>query len=225
MTRLGYTSADPALDLSSMPPRRPSISGLYGMADASQGDPVALGVWLIDRGVTVVQLRAKGAPQRELVSMARALVGHAARSGARVLVNDDPVAAAQSGAHGVHLGQGDGDVTAARALLGPDAWIGRSTHDLEQVRSATDVDYLGFGPIFATATKVGAGRARGTARLAQAVAATPLPIVAIGGITAARLPAIRATGVAAWAVVSGLWAAPDRTSALAVFHGAVPPLT
>ena len=207
-------------------PRAPlPLSGLYGMADASAGDPVALGAWLIDRGVCVVQLRAKRAPRREVVEMARALVTHAAGTVTRVLVNDDPVAAARAGAHGVHLGQDDGDVGAARALLGPDAWIGRSTHDLDQVRAASGVDYLGFGPVFETHTKAGAGDARGTAGLAEAVAATALPVVAIGGITVARLNAVESTGVAAWAVVSGLWGAPDRDAAFSALMGSGTPLT
>jgi thiamine-phosphate pyrophosphorylase len=201
------------------------LFGLYGMADASAGDPLELGAWLIDRGVCVVQVRAKRAARRELVEVARALVAHAAGTRTRVLVNDDPVAAARAGAHGVHLGQDDGDVSAARALLGPDAWIGRSTHDLDQVRAASGVDYLGFGPVFETQTKAAAGDARGTARLAEAVAATPLPVVAIGGITAARLPAVEATGVAAWAVVSGLWGASDRGATFSALMGSATPLT
>lgn len=186
------------------------------MADSSVGDPVELGTWLFDHGVSVVQLRAKGATTATRTRMARALMPVARAHGAVLLVNDDVEAARASGAHGVHLGQDDGPVQAARARLGPAAIVGRSTHTLAQVRAVAEVDYIGFGPVFSTRTKHTGWSPRGPALLAQAVAASVVPVVAIGGITPDNLPAVSAAGAAGWAVVGGLWGAPDRAAALSL---------
>lgn len=203
------------------PPALPP--GLYGMADAGFGDPVQLGRWLLDNGVRVVQLRAKRASTAQRVAWARALVAHADPLGARVLVNDDLEAAVQAGAHGLHLGQEDGALSEARARLGPQALLGRSTHDLDQVRAAQSADYLGFGPIFGTTTKAAAGAPRGLEALRRACAISGRPVVAIGGITPADIAGVQAAGAAGWAVVSALWQADDRAAVLRSLQGQTHP--
>jgi thiamine-phosphate pyrophosphorylase len=118
---------------------------------------------------------------------------------------------------GVHLGQADGPCD--RAALPPGALIGRSTHDLQQLAAAIaeGVDYVGFGPVFVTTTKVGALPARGLEALAAVVAASTIPVVAIGGLELASMPQVRATGVAGWAVISAILAAPDPTASARAF--------
>lgn len=186
--------------------RPPLPAGLYGMADAAFGDPVALGLALARGGCRVVQLRAKDLPPSDRLGLARGLVQALAPLQTLVIVNDDVAVAKASGAHGLHLGQEDGDLSRARAELGPDVLIGRSTHDLGQVAAAAaeGADYIGFGPVFATSTKALADPVVGLSGLAAACASSVLPVVAIGGITLADLPAVQASGAHGWAVISDL---------------------
>ncbi len=199
-------------------------NGLYGMADASFGDPVVLGRHLIFAGVGVVQLRAKGATEAELLQMASALMQAALQTGARLIVNDNLAVASRVRAHGLHLGQDDGPPARARRRLGPGCLIGLSTHDPAQVLAARDVDYLGFGPVFGTETKDTGYAPRGLQGLAEAVGLARQPVVAIGGITVDRLPAVQRCGVAGWAVGAGLWLAPDPAAALAALMHPVGPV-
>lgn len=186
---------------------RPSLPpGLYAITDARSGDPVAVGQQLLAAGCRLLQLRMKQATTAERTAAARRLVQAARAQGALLIVNDDLDAAAASGADGLHLGQDDGDLAAARARLGPAALIGRSTHDLDQVAAACaeGADYIGFGPVFGTATKTDTAPVVGIQGLARAVAASAVPVVAIGGIDATRLAQVRATGAHCWAVISAL---------------------
>lgn len=197
---------------------RPLPAGLYAMADAAWGDPVEVGSALFEAGCRVVQLRAKGWDPAPRLRAARRLVAVAEAHGALLVVNDDLEVAVRAGAHGLHLGQDDGPLDAARQRLGPGPLLGRSTHDLDQLRRAAQegADYCGFGPVYPTRTKADASPTVGVALLAQAVAASPVPLVAIGGIDRQRLSAVIQTGVHAWAVVSDLLAAwPEGKDALA----------
>ncbi len=190
--------------------------GLYGIADAGFGDPVELGLALADAGCRVVQLRAKGWDTARLDDAARRLAGPLRERATLLIVNDRPDVARRAQAGGVHLGQDDGPANSVRAAFGPSLVIGRSTHSLAQVRAACAdpaIDYLGFGPVFSTRTRDGAGAALGVALLAEAVRISTAPVVAIGGITPARLPAVRSTGVHGWAVISAILGADDLESA------------
>lgn len=137
--------------------------------------------------------------------MASQLLEPLHKRGARLIINDHTKVANTIGADGVHLGQDDGSVDEARALLGPNALIGLSTHSLEQVRLAKNVDYIGFGPVFETTTKVAAGPPRGLVDLRAAVSESAVPVIAIGGITGKNLSAVRATGTHGWAIFSDLY--------------------
>ncbi len=185
------------------------IDGLYGIADAAWGDPVELGSRLAAAGCRIIQLRAKSLTDDALLAAGRALLPRLHAHGARLIINDRVRVAAACGADGVHLGQDDGRIDAARRVLPAGAIIGRSTHTLQQVQDAQAADYLGFGPVFTTATKDTGYADRGLSALAGAVAVSQVPIVAIGGINQARLQAVRETGVQGWAVISAILDAED----------------
>ena len=157
-----------------------------------------------------VQLRAKGARQRPEVLSALIEACHAA--GVPLFVNDHPEWVV-GGVAGVHLGQGDGVAPGVGGQR-----IGRSTHDLEQVKAAAEdvrVSYLGFGPIYPTASKADALPARGVRALQEAVwQAQGKPVVAIGGIKGAHLRQLKASGAWAAAVISAVWSSPDPVASL-----------
>ncbi|MDG1481704.1 MAG: thiamine phosphate synthase [Myxococcota bacterium] len=193
------------------------IDGLYGIADAAWGDPVELGSRLAAAGCRIVQLRAKSLSDDTLLAAGRALRPRLHAHGARLIVNDRVHIAVACGADGVHLGQDDGRLDAARRALPAGAIIGRSTHTVQQVEDAQDADYLGFGPVFMTATKDTGYADRGLSALAEAVAVSQIPIVAIGGINLARLQAVRETGAQGWAVISAILDAGDLERAARAF--------
>lgn len=174
--------------------------GLYGVADASCGDPVAQARLLLEEGVRVVQLRCKGWPRERLRAAAGAI-------DAPILVVNDAVDVARELGAWAHLGQDDGPDP-------DDVPFGRSTHTLAQAAARGRAAYVGFGPVFGTATKDTGYTARGLGLLAEVVAASPVPVVAIGGITPGNLDRVRATGVHAWAVIGAVWSAPDPRAAI-----------
>ncbi len=196
---------------------RRRIRGLYGLADAeaSGGDPLRMAAWLLEGGCRLIQLRCKGWDPEEVLRAARALAPPCRQVGATLLVNDHVEVAVAAGADGVHLGQRDPDAAAARRLLGPDRILGRSTNALDQVPAATTgADYLAFGPVWPTGNVSRPKEVQGIEALREARALAPdLPLVAIGGITAARLPAIRAAGADAWAVIGAVAGAEDPVAA------------
>lgn len=136
-------------------------------------------------------------------------------NGVPLVVNDDVLLAKAVGADGVHLGQDDTPPAQARAVLGPGALVGISVSTPEEL-ARTDLapcDYVGSGPVFATGTKADAKPVRGIAGLAEMVAKVPLPVVAIGGITAASAGDCLGAGAAGVAVVSAVSRAPDPLGA------------
>lgn len=166
-------------------------------------------------GATAVQLREKHAPDGPVLAAARAL-RRLLPGGVALTVNDRVDVALACGADGVHVGQDDLPAADARRLMGPGPWIGVSVETPAEARAAEEAgaDYLGVGPVFATASKADAGPAQGPRLVERIRAVTRLPIVAIGGITPDNAgEAIRAgaDGVAAIAAVLG--AADPRTAA------------
>lgn len=175
--------------------------GLYGIVEPALGDPWEQACILADEGAAVVQLRCKGWPRDRLLALAR----RCRELPIAVVVNDD-VGAAQEAGLPVHVGQEDGG--------DPTIPFGRSTHTLEQVRSPGSACYLGFGPVFGTASKASPWTARGLDMLADAVRSSAVPVVAIGGIDAENVAQVRATGVTGWAVIGAIWRAPDPREAI-----------
>ncbi len=170
-------------------------------------------------GVRWVQLRAKQATSRGLFEEARQLLSLLPAE-CSLIINDRADVAALTGAAGVHLGQDDLPVAAARALLGRERIIGLSTHNQEQLEAAQalPVDYLAFGPVFATTTKPDTEPVVGLDRLRELRRRTNKPLVAIGGITTENAASVLAAGADSVAVISGWLAAEDIPQRLEEFR-------
>lgn len=160
---------------------------------------------LAEAGVTLVQLRAKNASRESILRDAQTL-RHAAPPTLLLLLNDHADLVAATRFDGVHLGQSDQSVESARALLGPHAIIGLSTHTDAQVLEGnrTSADYLATGPVFATSSKSDAAPSVGLAGVVQARRLAQKPLVAIGGITLASAPSVWQAGANAVAVIGAL---------------------
>jgi thiamine-phosphate pyrophosphorylase len=162
---------------------------------------------LIDGGATLIQLREKRASPREFFQDAREALSIAHSAGIKLIINDRVDIALVIGADGVHLGQRDIPVEAARRLLGDQSIIGFSTHNVNQVEEAVrrSVDYLAVGPIFSTATKENPDPIVGLHELAQIKSLMgSLPLVAIGGIRADRAREVLMSGADSVAVISAV---------------------
>ncbi len=202
----------------------PDILRLYLVTDQSltRGRPLAdVVAAAVQGGVTCVQLREKQLDTRAFLAQALALKALLAPHGVPLIINDRIDIALACGAEGVHLGQSDMPVHAARQLLPAHVFIGWSVESMDDVRdsAALPLDYLGVSPVFATPTKTDTKTAWGLDGLAQVRAATALPLVAIGGIHAGNAQAVLRAGADSLAVVSALCAAPDPRAAAADLRG------
>lgn len=157
-------------------------------------------------GADTIQLRQKAGSTRELIETATQIQAFCKKAGITFIVNDRVDVAIAAGADGVHLGQDDFPIPLARKLLGEKAIIGGSAGSLEEAKKciAEGVDYVGFGPVYKTASKDDAGPAAGLELLNLIAEEIPLPIVAIGGITAGNLTDVMKTGVYGIAVISAI---------------------
>jgi len=173
-------------------------------------------------GVDVVQLRDKLATDEELLAAAAAARRLCDAAGALLILNDRPDLVAVAGADGVHVGQDDMDVARARALAGPHALVGRSTHAPAEIAAAGDADYIGVGPVHATPTKPGRP-AVGLELVRHAAGHAPVPFFAIGGIDAANVAAVVAAGARRIAVLRAIADAGDPRAAAAALGAALDP--
>ncbi|MDF2481992.1 MAG: thiamine phosphate synthase [Stenotrophomonas indicatrix] len=165
---------------------------------------------LLAAGATWLQYRNKTASDALRREQATALQALCAAHGVPLIVNDDPELAQAIGAAGVHLGGTDGDIGAARSLLGPDAIIGASCYDQlanAERAVAAGASYVAFGAFFPTTTKVTSSRAHPD--LLRQSAALGVPRVAIGGLSPDNVGPIIDAGADLLAVVSGIYAAQD----------------
>lgn len=187
-----------------MPPR------MFCLVDAT--DDLSLLPAIADVGVDGFQVRAKGLPDSALLAFAESVVAAVQPLGAVVVVNDRVDIALASGADGVHLGRDDLPVAVAQRLA-PGLLIGATCRDREQVRraAADGAGYAGFGPVFATTSKVGLPAPLGVD--AVRAASGILPLVAIGGIDAATAGRVRAAGAAGVGVIGAIWRQRDPVSA------------
>ncbi|HEY2774384.1 MAG TPA: thiamine phosphate synthase [Candidatus Binatia bacterium] len=204
------------------------LPALYPIVDV-RGDgadscdaALALAEEIASAGVSLLQLRTKHLGAGAMTALAERIVE---RTGARVIVNDRADVAAASGAAGVHLGDEDLPVAAARSVLeagGRSGIVGYSTHSVAEVIAAGSLaaDYLGFGPVFESPTKAGVRDARGIELLAQACRAVRLPVVAIGGVTLENAPACWNAGAASVAVISEIERSTDRAALVAAYRAA-----
>jgi thiamine-phosphate pyrophosphorylase len=176
-------------------------------------------------GCRWVSLREKDLPPDDQIALAGTLASIARRHGARLSVHGEAALAKQCGADGVHLPSGS-DAAASRAFLGPRKLIGVSIHTVSEAEALdpTAIDYAIAGPAFETASKPGYGPEIGRAGLAAIAAAAPVPILAIGGINAARAAEVLAAGPAGIAVMGSIMRATDpggaMTALLATVAGA-----
>ena len=169
--------------------------------------PLDLARAFLDGGARFIQVRAKTLASGPFLDLCDAVVRLGAACQATVIVNDRVDLARLSGAAGVHVGQDDLPVAAARTILGQDALVGSSTHSLDQVMRAlaTPVSYIAVGPVFGTRTKDTGYDAVGLDLVRAAVARCgKVPVVAIGGITLETAPSVIAAGASCVAVISDL---------------------
>ena len=167
-------------------------------------------------GARAVQLRNKGDGARQLTAVGAELRARTRAAGALLFVNDRLDVALAVDADGVHLGPDDLPVAAVRAAAPPGFLIGRSADDPEVARRSVEegADYIGCGTVYATTTKRDAGEVIGLAGLELVVAAVPVPVVGIGGVTAERAAEVARTGAAGVAVVGAVMSAPDPGAAV-----------
>jgi thiamine-phosphate pyrophosphorylase len=224
------------------------LRGYYAMLDIVaedfRGDTahvVARAQRLLAAEPCMLQIRAKAAPAATLAELGRAVLPLSRAAGVPLCINDRLDVALAIGADAVHLGQDDLPLSAARAITRGQMRIGISTHNTDQAWAAAlgGADYIGFGPIFATASKAnpdpvvgiaglrqvatrlvdadgrastgspGASAARSDAANHRASYRAPIPIVAIGGITAAHIDELATAGAAAAALISSIDGAAD----------------
>jgi len=168
-------------------------------------------------GAECIQIREKAMPSDELLVHASAMITCAHEHGMVAIINDRVDIALASGADGVHLGQHDLPIRAARSILGPHAIIGRSCSNTDQLREAFDqgADYCGLGPVFPSTTKQKSNLG-GVSMLADAMADSELqtkPMLAISGITPVNIDLIASTGFPGVAVSSSVCSAQDPYAA------------
>lgn len=167
-------------------------------------------------GAGLIQIRDKRATDVEIAALVEQLLPRIAAFGARLIVNDRIEVALRTGAYGLHIGQSDGDVEEIRRRLPLGMLLGLSIETVDQARRIPPgVDYIGAGPIRATATKPNHAAPIGLDGLAAIVAAARLPTYAIGGIGRGDARALRAAGAVGLAVVSSVTRAPDPEAATA----------
>jgi thiamine-phosphate pyrophosphorylase len=203
------------LDLSLYLVTDPGLCASHGLADTVRA--------AVAGGVSIVQLRDKQAPDELLIEQGRALKAALAGTGVPLIINDRLRVAAEVGADGVHVGQSDASVAAARELLGPRAIVGLSIQTIDQARAvaALPVDYVGIGPVFATVTKADHAAPLGCDGLAAVRTATDFPAVAIGGLAAAHADCVLSAGCQGLAVVSAVCGNPDPEAAAAALATAI----
>lgn len=172
-------------------------------------------------GAPAIQLRAKAAPARELVELARTLLVETRAAGALLFVNDRLDVALVAGADGVHVGDDDIPVPEARRIAPPGFLVGRSVATPEQALQAfrEGADYVGVGPVYETASKDDAGTPVGLTHMAAVVAAGPLPAVGIGGIGVDNAADVMRAGAAGVAVIRAVMQANDPEGAVRALLG------
>ena len=173
-------------------------------------EPAGFARKLVEAGVQLLQLRDKRGSSRRMYEQARELTSLQTR-GVRIIVNDRPDIAAMAGASGVHVGQDDLPAEEARKICKPPLWVGVSTHNLDQFRTAqlSSADYIAVGPIFATASKENPDPVVGLDFIRRVRQLTRKPLVAIGGITIETVASVYEAGADSVAVIRDLAAAAD----------------
>jgi thiamine-phosphate diphosphorylase len=201
------------------------MRGLYAIVDPAacrDRDPERVAAAILAGGCARLQLRAKRGPDRALLALARRLRARCRAAGVPFVVNDRPDLAVLTGADALHLGQDDLPIAEARRIAGA-LEVGRSTHDEAQARAAVaeGADVVAFGPVFETRSKEAPDPVVGIERLGEVCAATPLPVVAIGGLTVGNAPSVTAAGARFGAAIGAVCGADDPEAAARALHRAL----
>ncbi len=199
---------------------------LHVLTDARAGrDALDIIAGALSAGAPLVQVRAKGVTDRELYDLAVRVSRLCAAAGASCVIDDRVDVALAVGAAGTHLGARDLPLAAARRVAGPGHLLGGTAR--EPVLAASLVvdgaDYLGVGPTWATRTKDGLPEPIGPAGVAAVTAAVDVPVIAIGGVTAERIPELLAAGAHGVAVVAAVSGAADPAEAVRALLRALGP--
>jgi thiamine-phosphate pyrophosphorylase len=199
--------------------------GLYAIIDVDacgERAPLEIAAAVLEGGCAMLQLRAKHSRDDEVIALGRSLRTLCADVGVPFVLNDRAPIAHMLGADGVHLGQDDLSIEAARSVA-PGVAVGLSTHTLEQARNAAErgADLIGFGPVFETASKEKPDPVVGLQALSVVVASVRIPVVAIGGIDLRNVEAVASTGVAMAACIGALCRAADPKAAARALHEAL----
>lgn len=162
-------------------------------------------------GVPAVQLREKDLPIRDMLNLARELRALTREYSAKLIINDRVDVAYAVGADGVHLGRTSIPPAAARKIVGDKMLIGVSTHSIEEARTAAadGADFITFGPVYETPSKMQYGAPLGLDALRIVVREIDIPVYGIGGISAKLIPQVLETKAAGVAMISAILAAPD----------------
>jgi thiamine-phosphate pyrophosphorylase len=207
-------------DASRLTPHASPLGNLYLITDRRR---LPAGRTLIDTveaaltaGAPMVQLREKDLPARELFVLAQELRRLTRRHGALLLINDRIDVALAVEADGVHLGGHSLPVAVARQLLGPKPLLAVSTHHRAEIHAAAaaGADFVTFGPVYATPSKAPFGPPQGVEKLRAACAGAPLPVFALGGMTAARRLEVLAAGASGIACIAAVLGDPDPAGAV-----------
>jgi thiamine-phosphate pyrophosphorylase len=190
---------------------------LYAIVDSSAREStpalVAYAEELAAAGCTLLQYRNKSGHARGMLEQARELKKHLGDS-VRLIMNDRADWCLAAGFDGVHVGQEDLSPESVRGIIGPERWLGVSTHNPGQLREAdlTPADYLAIGPVFATSSKDRPDPVVGLEGVRRARQLTRKPLVAIGGITRANAASVLEAGADSVAVISDLLREPRKSA-------------
>jgi len=194
----------------------PKLYCILDLGYVSEADAARVAGCLLAGGADLLQLRAKNHDLTTIRRVAQSLLPLCRAAGVPFILNDHPALAADIGTDGVHLGQDDGPLAAARLVMGPDKIIGRSTHSLAQARAALaeGFDYIGFGPLFSTPTKPGRP-AIGLSDIAamEREVGNRIPAFCIGGVKRNNLTEVLTAGARRVVIVSDLLLAAEVATA------------
>ena len=194
----------------------PQTFGLYAILTDPIKEYEYMTELLVDSEVPFIQLRMKNTPPDVILATAKKLRPITSGTRSRFIINDHPAVAAKVNADGVHLGQEDLSYSEARAIVGPGAIIGLSTHSPAQTVAACSLrpDYIGIGPVFPTPTKIKADPVIGIEGMKKMIAAATVPHVAIGGIDLSNLRDVLATCARNFCMVRQIMRASDPKKVL-----------
>jgi len=205
---------------------KPAIGRLHVLTDfffQQRLSHAALAQRVLAGGADTIQFRQKKGGVRHLLHEARPVAQVCHDAQVPLLINDRIDIALAVGAAGVHLGQADFPVADARRLLGEDALVGATATTRQQAEeaAAAGADYIGFGPVFPTASKDNPASVKGLRALMEVCQAVSLPVIAIAGMTPERVPEVLAAGAHGVAVMTAITTAADPTAATRHFRTAI----